>query len=225
MNFNNLKGQINSWLKTVKFDNSENNATTNSIITGCLLYELISSALSSNTAYENNVSTLLNNYGKQLKSSAENMQSTYISYDEIQSNLTLWGYTSFSQLSLGNIEKILALTKNKSTIEAFSTEWFSPRMYRVEYLGNVKCERLSKIHRLIMTPIAKYAAENYGSKQKDVSIISANSVSNNPGKEIEFRIKDVDNALLLYDINNSIGIMKYLNYAEISGKNIKISVK
>ena len=58
MNFNNLKGQINSWLKTVKFDNSENNATTNSIITGCLLYELISSALSSNTAYENNVSTI-----------------------------------------------------------------------------------------------------------------------------------------------------------------------
>ena len=225
MNFNNLKGQINSWLKTVKFDNSENNATTNSIITGCLLYELISSALSSNTAYENNVSTLLNNYGKQLKSSAENMQSTYISYDEIQNNLTLWGYTSFSQLNLGNIEKILALTKNKSTIEAFSTEWFSPRMYKAEYLGNVKCERLAKIHRLIMTPIAKYAAENYGSKQKDVSIISANSVSNNPGKEIEFRIKDVDNALLLYDINNSIGIMKYLNYAEISGKNIKISVK
>ena len=180
MNFNNLKGQINSWLKTVKFDNSENNATTNSIITGCLLYELISSALSSNTAYENNVSTLLNNYGKQLKSSAENMQSTYISYDEIQNNLTLWGYTSFSQLSLGNIEKILALTKNKSTIEAFNTEWFSPRMYRVEYLGNVKCERLSKIHRLIMTPIVKYAAENYGSKQKDVSIISANGVSNNP---------------------------------------------
>ena len=225
MNFNNLKGQINSWLKTVKFDNSENNAVTNSIITGCLLYELISSALSSNTAYENNVSTLLNNYGKQLKSSAENMQSTYISYDEIQNNLTLWGYTSFSQLSLGNIEKILALTKNKSTIEAFSTEWFSPRMYRVEYLGNVKCERLSKIHRLIMTPIVKYAAENYGSKQKDVSIISANGVNNNPGKEIEFRIKDVDNALLLYDINNSIGIMKYLNYAEISGKNIKISVK
>ena len=225
MNFNNLKGQINSWLKTVKFDNSENNATTNSIITGCLLYELISSALSSNTAYENNVSTLLNNYGKQLKSSAENMQSTYISYDEIQNNLTLWGYTSFSQLSLGNIEKILALTKNKSTIEAFNTEWFSPRMYRVEYLGNIKCERLSKIHRLIMTPIVKYAAENYGSKQKDVSIISANSVSNNPGKEIEFRIKDVDNALLLYDINNSIGIAKYLNYAEISGKNIKISVK
>ena len=225
MNFNNLKGQINSWLKTVKFDNSENNATTNSIITGCLLYELISSALSSNTAYENNVSTLLNNYGKQLKSSAENMQSTYISYDEIQNNLTLWGYTSFSQLNLGNIEKILALTKDKSAIEAFSTEWFSPRMYKVKYLGNIKCERLSKIHRLIMTPIAKYAAENYGSKQKDVSIISANSVSNNPGKEIEFRIKDVDNALLLYDINNSIGIMKYLNYAEISGKNIKISVK
>lgn len=225
MNFNNLKGQINSWLKTVKFDNSENNATTNSIITGCLLYELISSALSSNTAYENNVSTLLNNYGKQLKSSAENMQSTYISYDEIQNNLTLWGYTSFSQLSLGNIEKILALTKDKSTIEAFSTEWFSPRMYKVKYLGGIKYERLAKIHRLIMTPIAKYAAENYGSKQKDVSIISANSVSNNPGKEIEFRIKDVDNALLLYDINNSIGIMKYLNYAEISGKNIKISVK
>ena len=225
MNFNNLKGQINSWLKTVKFDNSENNAVTNSIITGCLLYELISSALSSNTAYENNVSTLLNNYGKQLKSSAENMQSTYISYDEIQNNLTLWGYTSFSQLSLGNIEKILALTKDKSTIEAFNTEWFSPRMYRVGYLGNIKCERLAKIHRLIMTPIAKYAAENYGSKQKDVSIISANGVSNNPGKEIEFRIKDVDNALLLYDINNSIGIAKYLNYAEISGKNIKISVK
>ena len=225
MNFNNLKGQINSWLKTVKFDNSENNATTNSIITGCLLYELISSALSSNTAYENNVSTLLNNYGKQLKSSAENMQSTYISYDEIQNNLTLWGYTSFSQLSLGNIEKILALTKDKSTIEAFSTEWFSPRMYKVKYLGGIKYERLAKIHRLIMIPIAKYAAENYGSKQKDVSIISANNVSNNPGKEIEFRIKDVDNALLLYDINNSIGIMKYLNYAEISGKNIKISVK
>ena len=225
MNFNNLKGQINSWLKTVKFDNSENNATTNSIITGCLLYELISSALSSNTAYENNVSALLNNYVKQLKSSAENMQSTYISYDEIQNNLTLWGYTSFSQLSLGNIEKILALTKNKSTIEAFNTEWFSPRMYRVEYLGNVKCERLSKIHRLIMTPIVKYAAENYGSKQKDVSISAANGVSNEPGKEREVRIKDVDNALLLYDINNSIGIMKYLNYAEISGKNIKISVK
>lgn len=225
MNFNNLKGQINSWLKTVKFDNSENNATTNSIITGCLLYELISSALSSNTAYENNVSTLLNNYGKQLKSSAENMQSTYISYDEIQNNLTLWGYTSFSQLNLGNIEKILALTKDKSTIENFSTEWFSPKMYRAEYLGNIKCERLAKIHKLIMTPIAKYAAENYGSKQKDVSIISANGVYNNPGKEIEFRIKDVDNALLLYDINNSIGIAKYLNYTEIDGKNIKISVK
>ena len=28
MNFNNLKGQINSWLKTVKFDNSENNGGT-----------------------------------------------------------------------------------------------------------------------------------------------------------------------------------------------------
>lgn len=222
---NNIKNQIFMSLKTVEFDDSLGLAKVNSIIAGSLLYELMQNLIASDNSYSNKVKSTMNQYLKTYKSIVEGLRKKYVSYSLMRSLIQDREYTSFLQITESDMNQVIEYYHNKTEITPFDVDDFKSSMYNIINLSYSELLRLLQIHKNIMCPIIKYYYENYDVKSTDVEIYGINDVKGNPGKTIIFKIDNISNSKLMYDIMNSCGVSKYIYSVEPYYSYIKMIIK
>lgn len=213
MTFNNMKIQINMAARAGDYDDTLGLAQVNKTIVCCLLYALITSLISSDRSYEGQVRSVASQYLKTYIGIVEGMRTKYVSYSVMRAYLKNAGYPDFNNMAEDQVQHIIDLYHDKTSVKLYSKHEFSPRMYNLEDIGAQQYDRLREIHYNIMVPIFQYYIEGYGTKPSDIEIYSVDGVSTNPGKEIIFRIADIDPSRIIVDIRDVIGVGDYI-YSE-----------
>lgn len=224
MTFNNSKMQIHLVAKQGTYDDKNNLADTNYLITCCLLYETIASIIRADSSYDGLVSLLAKKYLKSYISIVEGLKQKYVSYSVMMSYIKDWEYPKFYEISEEQANKIISLYHDKTEIEQFSVNTYSYKMYNIEKLSDIQNERLRNIHYKIMVPIMQYCIDEYGANTHDIEVFSINDVETNPGKVILFKVNNVQNAGLTNDIKNKIGVNKYIYSVNQYGEYIKLII-
>lgn len=227
MTFSEAKTQIYAAVASKVFDEDDENINKiNQLVTCCILYEFLSSMISSDESIESTLMTTAASYADQYISITKNFQKKYVAYSLMRVVIRSWGYPAFINITESQAKQIITYYHDKTEIVDFSSSSYSQYMYNIGSLTKSQNDRMRKIHFAIMVPIVKYFLDqNQDLSVSDVAIYSIDSVSTNPGKEIIFRIEGVSTAKLIYAIKNKIGIWSYLHSVSQYLEYVKITVK
>lgn len=204
--------------------NQEFDSYIDRIISTCLLYDYLYSLVSSDNSYESKVKQVAKSYSKLYKGTVAKLKSTYISYVIMKKKIISFGKDSFLELSVDQIQTIVDLYKDKTKIVSFSIGTFSQYMYKISKMDYVFFQRLSKIHKDVMSPIMKHYIDSNSLKETDLEVYDAEVNPDAPGKIILFTINGVPSSRVASDISSR---RIYIDYKSISvqGNYVKITTK
>jgi len=197
MIIDNIKSGIVSSLISFQFED-----VIDRLITSCLLYEYLDNVLKTENTLQNSIKVLADTYAPGFVKKLKDAKSTFISYDLMRSRVESFRKTNFLVFSLDNISQINRIYQDKTEIKKFSLNYFSQYMYKLANISDYHYKKLSNNHFKIMAPISKFYKDTYGIPEENLEVLTALGYAENPGKEIIFKIKDIDPTTIVNDVSS-----------------------
>lgn len=197
-------------------------------ILSCLVYDLVRRVLESEESQSNDIRSLAESYIPGMVRKLDGFKSSFASYSQMRSEVTSYGHSTFLAFTQQQIARINALYRERVAIKDFSSVYFSQYMYRVSNLRDVDYRRLSSVHRRLMSPIARFYADQYGKRDSDLEIADALLYADKPGKEILFSVRGIVPSRVVADIRSRrIPVRSPEDYSEarVQGKYVRIVTK
>jgi hypothetical protein len=195
MSVNNIKTGVVSSLLSVPIEDQ-----VDRLILSCLLYDYTSQVLDVDNSLQNNIRALVDTYVASFIKKLNELKTSFVSYDLMRSKIASFKKDNFFSFSLNNIQDIATLYKDKTQIKNFSINYFSQFMYKLLNISDYQYKRLFENHFKVMVPIMRYYIDTYGLLESDMEILSALGYAEKPGKEIIFKIKNIDSPVVISDM-------------------------
>jgi hypothetical protein len=220
MTINNIKKGVYNSLLSVNLEDN-----TDILILSCLLYDYVSRVISTEQSLQSNVKKVVETYLPGFIKKLTEYKEGFVAYTTIKEYIENLRKNSFLEFTLLNINSVVKLFQDKTQIKDFSTSYYSQYMYRILNISQYHNSNLNRFHFSIMVPIIKYYIDGYKAVPSDMEVFNAIGVEDNPGKEILFKIKNIESSKVLNDIRSSriplsspkdfFSISLYKNYIRI----------
>lgn len=173
---------------------------TDQLIVSCLLYEVLERMTSKETSLQNDLRALADNYLQGYIKKVSDAKRNLISYEAMRQRISEIGKVDFLSFTRDNIMSVVRIYQDKTAIEKFSTQYFSQYMYKLLNIPNASYTKLSRNHFAVMVPIMSFYIDKFRRNSEDMEILTALGYPKNPGKEVSFKIKEVEPARILADV-------------------------
>jgi hypothetical protein len=172
------------------------------LIASCLMYDFISKIIEKDSSVQNDIRVLAQNYVDLFTRKLYEAKNNFISYDLMRSEVISFNKNNFIAFTNSEIRRIDEIYLDKTMLKKFSVFYFSQYAYKLLNLSEYHYKRLSENHFKVMVPLVSFYMDSLKISDSDVEIFSSLGYRENPGKEVIFKIKNVEPAKIISDIRS-----------------------
>jgi hypothetical protein len=172
------------------------------LIASCLMYSFIGKIIEDDGSIQNDIRVLAQSYADIFTRKINEAKNNFISYDLMRSRIASFNKNNFIAFTNSEINMINKIYLDKTLIQKFSVFYFSQYMYKLLNLSEYHYKRLSENHFKVMVPLVSFYMDTAKISEEDVEIFSSLGYRDNPGKEVIFKIRNIEPARVISDIKS-----------------------